>query len=46
LPRNRDSITLEKSIWQVPNDYKNGDTAITPLKAGEQLTWKLQKPQS
>jgi dihydroorotase len=46
LPRNRDNITLEKSIWQVPGDYKDGDTAITPLKAGEQLTWKLQAPQN
>ncbi len=37
LPRNTDTVTLEKSTWTVPNAY--GD--ITPLKAGEPLGWKL-----
>lgn len=42
LPRNRGTVTLEKSAWQVPGVYNDGDIAITPLKAGESLTWKLQ----
>jgi dihydroorotase len=42
LPRNRDTVTLEKSAWQVPGVYNNGDIAITPLKAGEPLAWKLR----
>jgi dihydroorotase len=37
LPRNTDTITLEKQSWTIPSSY--GD--ITPLKAGEQLSWKL-----
>lgn len=37
LPRNTDTITLEKQTWTIPNAY--GD--ITPLKAGESLHWKL-----
>jgi dihydroorotase len=37
LPRNTDTVTLEKSTWTVPNAY--GD--ITPLKAGENLSWKM-----
>jgi dihydroorotase len=37
LPRNTDTVTLEKSTWTIPNVY--GD--ITPLKAGENLSWKL-----
>ena len=37
LPRNADTVTLEKSTWTVPAAY--GD--ITPLKAGETLIWKM-----
>jgi len=37
LPRNTDTITLEKHTWTIPSAY--GD--ITPLKAGENLSWKL-----
>lgn len=37
LPRNTDTVTLQKSPWTVPDVYGE----ITPLKAGEQLSWKL-----
>jgi dihydroorotase len=37
LPRNTDTITLEKQTWTIPNTYSE----ITPLKAGENLSWKL-----
>jgi dihydroorotase len=37
LPRNTDTVTLQKSPWTVPDVYSE----ITPLKAGEQLSWKL-----
>jgi len=40
LPRNRGTITLVKRDWQVPAAYEDGEVAITPLKAGETLTWK------
>ena len=42
LPRNTGTVTLEKTGWIVPSFYgEDGDT-ITPLKAGEELSWKLQ----
>ncbi|MSR16802.1 MAG: dihydroorotase [Methylococcaceae bacterium] len=37
LPRNVDSVTLEKSDWIIPASYDG----ITPLKAGELLHWKM-----
>jgi len=37
LPRNTDTVTLQKSPWTVPDVYGE----ITPLKAGEALSWKL-----
>ncbi|MDP3010781.1 MAG: dihydroorotase [Methylococcales bacterium] len=37
LPRNTDTVTLQKSPWTVPDVYGE----ITPLKAGENLSWKL-----
>jgi dihydroorotase len=44
LPRNRGTITLEKTSWQVPTVYEDGDVTITPLKAGEPLAWKIMAP--
>lgn len=41
LPRNSGTITLEKISWQAPTVYEDGDVTITPLKAGDQLTWKM-----
>ncbi len=44
LPRNHQTITLEKTDWQVPKSYIISDTnTLTPLKAGEILHWKLKK---
>ncbi|MGZ8162590.1 MAG: dihydroorotase [Methylobacter sp.] len=42
LPRNSDRVTLEKTSWKVPAVYGENGIAITPLKAGEELFWKLQ----
>jgi dihydroorotase len=42
LPRNSDRVTLEKTSWKVPAVYGENSIAITPLKAGEELFWKLQ----
>lgn len=41
LPRNSGTVTLAKSAWKVPAVYDEGGVAITPLKAGESLVWKL-----
>ncbi|MGR9051766.1 MAG: dihydroorotase [Gammaproteobacteria bacterium] len=42
LPRNTDTITLSKTAWTVPERYGDGQNTITPLKAGERLTWQIQ----
>ena len=42
LPRNTGTVTLEKTTWTVPASYGENDTLITPLKAGEDLGWKIQ----
>jgi dihydroorotase len=43
LPRNSGTVTLEKTAWKVPAAYGEGDQLITPLKANEELTWKIAK---
>jgi len=40
LPRNTDSITLEKADWQVPDSYTFAKQKLIPLRAGETLHWK------
>lgn len=41
LPRNTDQITLAKEAWQVPNELKLGDDALVPLRAGQEVRWKI-----
>ncbi|RZM75497.1 dihydroorotase [Pseudoalteromonas rubra] len=41
LPRNTDTITLEKSSWQVPESYPLGDTQVVPIKAGASIDWQV-----
>ncbi|MFI3187656.1 MAG: dihydroorotase [Methylococcaceae bacterium] len=43
LPRNTGTVTLEKTAWTVPAVYGAGNISITPLKANEELSWKLAK---
>ena len=40
LPRNTDTITLERSPWTVPDSYDFSNTKVIPFFAGEQLNWK------
>ena len=42
LPRNVNTITLEKSLWRIPLCYGDNENSITPLNAGEDLTWKIK----
>jgi dihydroorotase len=42
LPRNSGRVMLEKRSWTVPDCYSEGVESITPLKAGEQLGWKIR----
>lgn len=40
LPRNTDTITLEKTDWQVPDSYSFAQQKLIPLRAGEIIHWK------
>jgi len=42
LARNKQTITLEKKNWDIPRYYGVGENLITPLKARETLSWKIQ----
>lgn len=41
LPRNTDSITLTKTPWRIPDELPFGESGLVPLRAGEELTWKI-----
>ena len=42
LPRNQETITLEKRDWQVPDSYPLGESEVVPLFAGETLHWRVK----
>jgi len=42
LPRNTETITLERTAWRVPYSLPFGDGALVPLRAGETLHWRLK----
>ncbi len=41
LPRNSDTITLRKQSWQAPREINLGKDKLTPLLAGEPLSWQV-----
>jgi dihydroorotase len=41
LPRNRDSVTLRREPWQLPESVPFGDARLKPLRGGETLNWRL-----
>lgn len=41
LPRNTDSITLKQESWTVPFTLALGDEVLVPLRAGEQIHWRV-----
>lgn len=41
LPRNTDQITLLKQNWKVPEQLSFGQERLIPLRAGENVCWKL-----
>jgi len=41
LPRNTNTVVLEKRDWDVPREYTFGNQSLVPFYAGEILTWKL-----
>jgi dihydroorotase len=42
LPRNRDTVTLRREAWTLPEQVPFGDAVLKPLRGGETLNWKLQ----
>jgi dihydroorotase len=41
LPRNRDTVTLAREAWTVPDEYAAGEEVIVPLNAGATMRWRL-----
>lgn len=41
LPRNTDTLTLEKADWTVPPTRPLGGDTLVPLRAGERIAWRL-----
>ncbi|MBA3024132.1 MAG: dihydroorotase [Gammaproteobacteria bacterium] len=41
LPRNTEKVTLCKEEWLVPASVGFGEHQLVPLRAGEQMKWKL-----
>ena len=41
LPRNTGSVTLIRERWRLPEAYPFGAETIVPLRAGEELGWRL-----
>jgi dihydroorotase len=41
LPQNEGTVTLVRESWTVPETLPFGDGTLVPLRAGEEIPWKL-----
>jgi dihydroorotase len=41
LPRNSETIVLQRQQWQIPESLPLGPLGMTPLAAGEHLQWQI-----
>jgi dihydroorotase len=41
LPRNTDTLTLDRRRWPVPAELACGDDTLVPMRAGETIAWQL-----
>lgn len=41
LARNRDTITLSKEQWSVPESYSLGQSVVVPIRAGSSIAWRV-----
>ena len=41
LPRNTQRVTLQRESWQVPAALAFGEHRLIPLRAGENIAWKM-----
>ena len=42
LPRNTETVTLVKEPWQVPESYPLGEDVVVPIRAGDEISWKVK----
>ena len=42
LSRNTSKVTLQRQVWTLPESLPFGQTSLKPLRAGEELGWRLQ----
>ena len=42
LPRNSETITLEKQSWTVPGSYDFGSSKVLPFLYGDEITWRIR----
>ena len=42
LPRNIETITLEKTTWQTPESFNFSSSTVIPFYAGKDLSWRLK----
>ncbi|WP_024598328.1 dihydroorotase [Pseudoalteromonas sp. TAE56] len=42
LPRNADTITLQRKPWDVPASYTLGDSEVVPIKAEDTIDWSVK----
>ncbi|HQR50919.1 MAG TPA: dihydroorotase [Methylophilaceae bacterium] len=42
LPRNTDRMTLIKESWMVPDSLPFGGEVLVPLRAGQDVAWKIE----
>ncbi|MGR5178425.1 dihydroorotase [Vibrio parahaemolyticus] len=42
VPRNTDTITLEKAEWNVPETMPFGSDIVVPIRGGETVSWKVK----
>jgi dihydroorotase len=41
LPRNSDTVTLQKQPWKIPAQLPLGDGTLTPLRAADTVGWRV-----
>ncbi|MGP8306030.1 dihydroorotase [Vibrio sp. YIC-376] len=42
IARNEDTVTLEKASWDVPESMPFGKDIVVPIRANEQIEWKVK----
>ena len=42
LPRNTDTITLQRKPWKVPASYTLGNSEVVPIKAENTMDWSVE----